>query len=235
MADHILKKIDADITALRERIASMAGAVDTQWGDAMTLIEKCYLERGLAVDKLEERVDELHLQVDRECTHFIALHQPNAGDLRAVLGMSRIAADLEAMGNLACRAARAGERVHKHSRKQVPALAELMALHARAAGVLRASIAAITQLDGEQALLAAQQVAAIQALAASLARQLRDMLAEGAERVDPLLETMVIVQALADMAEAAGRAAGNVAFISRGVDLRHANAAQIEAALLPAA
>jgi phosphate transport system protein len=235
MADHILKKIDADTAALRERVATMAAAVDEQLTDAMTLVERCYLERGLAVDKQEGRVNELQLQIDRDMTHFIALHQPSAGDLRAVLGMSRVAGNLEAIGNEAARIARAGERIHKVSRKQLPAATELLALHGRTAVVLRSALHAVTDAQLGQAMAAYQALPAAVAAADVAERALRQLLATGADRSDPIIDALTVCRALADIAAQAVEMALHVGFVASGVDLRHAEAAQVTSALQPAA
>lgn len=231
MADHILKKIDADAAALREHLMTMARQVGTQLADAMTLVEKCYLERGLAVDKLEDGINDWQTQLDRECTHFIVLHQPSASDLRTVVAVSRVAADLEAVGNAACRLARAGERIHKVSRKQVPASEGLTALHGKVSAVLQQATAAFQAGDVGAVGPVFQALTAVNEQRDALAGQLRNLIADTPDRLDAALAALDAAKALSDAAQWAARIALHVVFMVKGVDLRHASQEQIDAVL----
>lgn len=227
MADHILKKVDADAAALREHLRAMARQVGSQLGDAMTLLEKCYLERGLAVEKLEGGVNDWQTQLDRECLHFIVLHQPSAGDLRTVVAVSRVAADLEAVGNAACSLAKAGERIHKASRKQVPGQDGLVQMHDKASAALHAAMAAFEAGTLPAAGAVVSSSAEVRAMRDTLLVQLRHQIADAGDRLDAVLAALDAAQALVEVASAAARISLHLAFMAKGIDLRHAPADQV--------
>ncbi|WP_374347781.1 phosphate uptake regulator PhoU [Chitinimonas sp.] len=227
MADHILKKIDADAQSLRERQQAMAALVAEQLADAMVLLERCYLERGLAVEKHEARLNELQLQLDRECTQFIALHQPNAGDLRQAVAAGRIAALLEACGNGACRIAEAGGRIHKISRKQVPALAGLMSLYAEVAALLAQARQLLHTRSRENLLPVLAGTSAIPAALLAVRRSLCEAMPEAGGKAEALFDALLVAQTLADLAALLGELALTVWYEISGDDLRHAGIEQI--------
>jgi phosphate transport system protein len=227
MADHILKKIDADLAGLRGQLHNMAALVREQVGDALTLVDKCYLERGLAVDRLEDKVNELHLLIDREVTHFIALHQPNASDLRAVVGVSRLAADFEQIGNLACEVARSGERLHRASRKQVPLAEPLAEFHGGIQALLLRTVDSLDMNDRDAWAKRITDGSRIAAQSAPLATQLREYLQPAPERLDAVLEALDVVRTLQAMVLLVRRITLHLIYMSVGADLRHATDAQI--------
>src|SRR5690606_9426205 len=62
----------------------------------------------------DEPVNELHIQIDDRCVKLLALHQPVAADLRAIVAAVKINTDLERVGDLAVNIAEAGKRYLQH-------------------------------------------------------------------------------------------------------------------------
>src|SRR4029079_672497 len=75
----------------------------------------------------DEPINELHIEVDDRCLKLLALHQPMAADLRAIMAAVKINTDLERVGDLAVNIAEAAKRYSQH-----PALRKLIAIHNRA-------------------------------------------------------------------------------------------------------
>ena len=65
------------------------------------------------IDKVlrgDEPINELHIEIDNRCFKLLALHQPMATDLRAIVAAVKINTDLERVGDLAVNIAEAGTR-----------------------------------------------------------------------------------------------------------------------------
>ena len=62
----------------------------------------------------DEPINELHIEVDNRCFKLLALHQPMAADLRAIVAAVKINTDLERVGDLAVNIAEAGKRYISH-------------------------------------------------------------------------------------------------------------------------
>src|SRR6187455_1047384 len=70
-----------------------------------------------AIDKVlsgDEPVNQLHIEVDNRCFRLLALHQPMATDLRAIVAAVKINTDLERVGDLAVNIAEAAKRYAMH-------------------------------------------------------------------------------------------------------------------------
>src|SRR5687767_11200343 len=62
----------------------------------------------------DEPVNDLHIEIDDRCFKLLALHQPMAADLRAIVAAVKINTDLERVGDLAVNIAEAGKRYLQH-------------------------------------------------------------------------------------------------------------------------
>jgi phosphate transport system protein len=234
MTDHILKKIDAEIASLRSRVLALSEQVKAQLNDATTLLEKCYLERGVSVDRLEEKINELQVAVDRECLQFIALHKPSAGDLRTAISMMRVVTDLEAIGNAAVQITRSGERVHKGVKREVPAVTELNSTFVQLKTMLQAAIAGFERNDAQALIGLAREQHALAQRVDSLCSSLADAMAEGGNNVKVQMEVVDIARTTNNIGALCQSIGAHIVFMVSGNDLRHASVAQIEQSLVVA-
>jgi phosphate transport system protein len=103
---HIVTQFDEELDELRATIARMGGLVEQQMANAIsaigrrddTLARRCQ-EADVEIDAMEDKVEALTLRM-------LALRQPVALDLRAILAALRIAHDLERMGDYATNVAK---------------------------------------------------------------------------------------------------------------------------------
>src|SRR5688572_15999465 len=63
----------------------------------------------------DEPVNQLHIDIDNRCFRLLALYQPMATDLRAVVAAVKINTDLERVGDLAVNIAEAAKRYLGHA------------------------------------------------------------------------------------------------------------------------
>lgn len=108
---HTDTAFDDDLERIRELMLAMGGRVE----EAITLSARALddrdedlahrvVEGDRAVDKLEE-------EIDHQVVRLLALRQPQAGDLRTVIAVMKMAADIERLGDYA-----------KNMAKRVPVL-----------------------------------------------------------------------------------------------------------------
>jgi phosphate transport system protein len=79
---------------------------------------RALVERELAlVEKVlagDTAINQLHIEIDDRCFKLLALHQPMAADLRAIVSAVKINTDLERVGDLAVNIAEAVRRYLQH-------------------------------------------------------------------------------------------------------------------------
>ena len=103
---HIVRQFDEELDEMRATISQMGGLVEQQMANAISAIgrrdevmaRRCQ-EADVEIDAMEDKVEALTLRM-------LALRQPVALDLRAILAALKIAHDLERMGDYATNVAK---------------------------------------------------------------------------------------------------------------------------------
>ncbi len=91
---HTVRRYDADLNHCHLRVLELGGAVLQQLIEALDALQKWDVPEARAVIERDEGVRKLEKTIDAELVQVIAKRTPVAGDLRAVIGMSRMVADL---------------------------------------------------------------------------------------------------------------------------------------------
>lgn len=98
---HILSAFDRDLEAIQALIMKMGGLVEAAIMDAATSLESRDEELAEKVRKEDRQIDELEELVNQEAARVLALRSPAATDLRTVLSVLKISANLERIGDYA--------------------------------------------------------------------------------------------------------------------------------------
>ncbi len=95
-----------ELALLRESLLRMASLVESQIDEALTALRT--FDRAVAdqVRMNDQAINELFRQLREEVFRFIANQQPQARDLRTLMGVQNIAAEMERIGDYAVRIAR---------------------------------------------------------------------------------------------------------------------------------
>jgi len=101
MSEHTVSAYDEELTAMAGRIAEMGGLAEKAFADAVSALVSQDLDLAKATIKSDERLDGLYHDVEVKLIEMIARRQPLGQDLREITAATRIANDLERVGDLA--------------------------------------------------------------------------------------------------------------------------------------
>jgi phosphate transport system protein len=95
------RHFEDELRALKERLVHMGGRAERMITDAIAAL----VERSAApiegVMKAEQEVNDLHIEIDERVVELLALQHPVATDLRLLVMASKIAGELERIGDQA--------------------------------------------------------------------------------------------------------------------------------------
>ena len=97
--EHIVKSFDKDLGQIESLLLEMGGIVETQISSAVKALVDRDIELGEQVRAQDKRVDDLEMQIDDLAIRLLALRQPVAEDLRAVVCALKVSANLERIGD----------------------------------------------------------------------------------------------------------------------------------------
>lgn len=98
---HIVKSFDNDLGQIESLLLEMGGLVETQISEAVRALVDRDIELGEKIRANDKRVDDLEVQINDLTIKTLALRQPMAEDLRAVVTALKVAANLERIGDYA--------------------------------------------------------------------------------------------------------------------------------------
>ena len=98
---HIQAAFDRDLEAIQALIMKMGGLVEAAILDSAKSLEQRDEELAQKVRAADRRIDMLEEQVNEEAARVLALRAPTASDLRTVLTVIKISANLERCGDYA--------------------------------------------------------------------------------------------------------------------------------------
>lgn len=98
---HIASAFDRDLEEIQAHVLKMGGLVEDAIRNSAKSLKNRDEEQAEQVRKADKVIDRLEEQINEECARLLALRQPIASDLRTVLTVMKIAANLERVGDYA--------------------------------------------------------------------------------------------------------------------------------------
>ena len=208
-----------ELELLKTRLLEMGGLAEDRVRQAVrALVERDFaaVERVLVSDTA---INQLHIEVDDRCFKLLALHQPMAVDLRAIVSAVKINTDLERVGDLAINIAEASSRYLHHVPVKelvtIPKMAEI------AQGMLRDALDAYVQRDVTLAQTVLDRDDELDALKTQVFRDLLVRMLEDQETVEPGMDLVLISRHLERIGDHATNIAEDVIFMVSAKDVRH--------------
>jgi phosphate transport system protein len=101
MIAHTVASFDQDLKTLDAKISRMGGMAEEQFKAALSAIAQS--DPGQARDAVaaDAAIDAMQREIEDYAVNLIARRQPVAVDLRSIVGATRIAADIERIGDMA--------------------------------------------------------------------------------------------------------------------------------------
>ena len=89
------RHLDDELSSLRDRVLLLGGEAEQALERAMYSLTERDSEVARDVLDHDDQVDQLEVEIDRQCIDIIALRQPAARDLRFVISVAKMAPVLE--------------------------------------------------------------------------------------------------------------------------------------------
>ena len=100
------RHLDEELDHLRDSVLRLGGEAETALRRAMESLVGRDSAAARAVLDHDDEIDQLEVEVDRQCVDIFALRQPAARDLRFVMSVAKMAPVLERIADHACNIAR---------------------------------------------------------------------------------------------------------------------------------
>ena len=89
MDKHLSSQFDAELSGISTRVLEMGGLVEAQVAQAVQALTLFSTDIATQVIRIEERVNQMEMEIDRDLSSIIARRQPTARDLRLLIAISK--------------------------------------------------------------------------------------------------------------------------------------------------
>jgi phosphate transport system protein len=229
MADkHLSTQFDADLNAVSVRVMEMAGLVEVQTRQAIEALAQFNEQIAESVVQGERRVNAMEMEIDRELSSIIGRRQPTARDLRLLMAISRISANLERAGDEAHKIARMVKSIVKSGAARSLPSNELNVAQELASALLRKALDAFARLDIKAAAAILKEDDLIDQEFDGFVRKLITYMMEDPRTISASLDLLSIAKAIERIGDHAKNIAESIIYIVKGEDVRHASMPEIE-------
>jgi phosphate transport system protein len=228
---HLSSQFDVELGQISTLVLQMGGMVESQLHQAIYALQHLSVETADQVMKLEDKVDSMEIEIDREISSVIGRRQPTARDLRLLIGVSKTTANLERAGDEATRIARMVKSIIDSGMPRSLPTSELRVASELATGALRKVLDAFARLDVEASLAIINDDLHLDAEYDGFLRKLITYMMEDPRTISPSLNLLFLAKAVERIGDHAKNIAEATIYIVRGADVRHTTPEQREAAL----
>ena len=215
----IHRHFEDQLNELKGRLVTMGTAAESMIERAV----KALLERDSArlpqVFQTEQQVNELHIEVDERVINLIALHHPVATDLRMAVMCSKIAGELERIGDQAVNICQNTTELLRYPPLKplidIPLMAEI------ARRMLRESLDAFVRQDAVLAQKVLNTDDEVDAFKNQIFRELLTYMMSDPGTIPRALALILISRNLERVGDHATNVAEEVIYSAQGRDVRH--------------
>jgi phosphate transport system protein len=219
MPDRLVPHFQEELEQLKTRLLEMGGLAEDRVRSAVEGLvgrDLPLVDRVLGGDV---PINQLHIEIDSRCFKLLALYQPMAVDLRAIVSAVKINTDLERVGDLAINIAEAVRRYMRHP--PVKELIDIPRMADMAQSMLRDSLDAYVRRDIALAQSVLNQDDELDALKTQVFRDLLTHMLQDPATIEPALDLILISRHLERIGDHATNVAEDVIFMVSARDVRH--------------
>ncbi len=219
-------RFQQSLEELKEKLLEMAGLAE----QAIQRAIESYRERNLSicdqVSQGEIAINLLERKIDQAALDLLAMEQPMAGDLRFILSVIKINAELERVGNAAKSISERVRHMERMAAAELPVNIPKMAT--MASEMVRKSLQSFIEADAELARSVLTMDDAVDAMNKAAFKSLIKVMEEQSHLAPQALNALMISRSLERVADHATNIAEDVIFWVQGDDVRHHKSLQRE-------
>jgi phosphate transport system protein len=217
--ERVVRHFQEELEALQSRLLEMGGLAEERVSAAVQSLVSRDVDAIEHVLYGDEPINALHVEIDNRCFKLLALHQPMATDLRAIVASVKINTDLERVGDLAVNIAEAAKRYAIHP--PVKKLIDIPQMGNIAQEMLHDALDAFVRRDTTLAQQVLNEDDSLDGLKTQIFRELLEYMLKDATTVEPALDLILVSRHLERIGDHATNVAEDVIFMVSALDVRH--------------
>ncbi len=228
--DHISRQFNQELEDVRTKTLEMGGMVERQVRDAVDSVLNLDSQKADAVKAQDKAINDFQSAVDGECERILARRQPTASDLRLVLAITKIVADLERMGDEAYKVAAQVNGLRDEEAEQ-RGFAQIRQIGTHVSQMIRDALDAFARMDTDLAISVAYEDTKVDSEYALAIKDMISVIRDDTSNVKRMLKVIWALRSIERMGDHAKNIAEHVVYLVKGMDVRHVDAHEMESRL----
>jgi phosphate transport system protein len=211
--------LETEIQKLKKKILSLSAIVENTVYQAVRSLKERNAELAQRVVDSDSVIDEREVDIEEECQKILALHQPVANDLRYIIAVLKINAELERIGD--CTVNIAERVVFLVTEEPVEFPFDFQGMARKSQNMLHESLDALVNADAE---LAYKVIAAddeVDALNHDIYGLIEECIRKDPDHVNTYIHLLGISRHIERIADHASNIAEDVIYLTEGTIVRH--------------
>ncbi len=208
------------IESVKKRLLSLCALTEEALFNAIRAVDDRDPDLARQVVDGDERIDMLEVEIEEECLHTLALHQPVAFDLRYVVATMKINNELERVADLATNIAKQGIELTHLAEVNLSEF-DLPGMGARVQENLRHSLDALIDLDTKLARQVKLDDKPVDNIHRKIVQKVAQAIREDPELVPVYLHLLRISRDMERIGDHAKNIAEDVIYMAEGDIARH--------------
>jgi phosphate transport system protein len=171
------------------------------------------------IEQDEPKENELEVEIEEVCIHFIARYQPQAKDLRTIMMVSKINNDLERMGDEAVNIAEAG--LFLIDRPEVKPLIDIPRMAEEAEGMMKDSLNSFMNEDTRLAKSVCERDDIVDGLRDQILRELITFMASDPTTIERSIHLIRISRSLERIADLSTNISEDIVYMVEARTIKH--------------
>lgn len=213
------RHIDQELSTLKEQLIRMASLTETAIGQAIKALVVRDAELARQVISSDNAINMLEIEIDEICLKILALHHPEASDLRFITMVFKINSELERMGDLAVNIAERTLDLLKEP--LLKPLIDIPRMAEQAQGMVKDSMDAFIRKEGELAREVCRRDDQVDKLNDQLFRELLTYMFQDPRTIERAVGLILVGRHLERIADHATNVAEDAYYLAEGQTIKH--------------
>jgi len=213
------RHLDEELNSLKTKLRQMGDLAEGMLEASIHALEAHDLSALPEIQRKEEEVNRMQIQIDEHCLRLIALYQPTARDLRFILGVAKTNTELERLGDEAINICNKIPDFRNNPSFNV--FADFPAMATIARSMIRESLYACFERDVFKARDVIMSDDQLDDYKRRVSAHLTEVMSKDQSTVEDGIKMILLARNLERIGDLATNIAENTIFVEEGLDVRH--------------
>jgi phosphate transport system protein len=213
------RHLERELEKLRKKILTLSAMVEGNIEKALLSLTRHEVKLAKEVIESDHEIDHFEVEIEEDCLKILALYQPEAIDLRYVVGILKMNNDLERMGDLAVNIAE--RSAYLADKKGTKLFLDFTEMGEKTIAMVKKALDSLIKMNATMAREVCAADDEVDEMHRKMLLLIQDYIVKNPQEVKILIHLLLVSRHLERIADQATNIAEDVIYMTEGVIIRH--------------